>query len=98
MLTWPCVRTYFRPVAASWICFHSHLFPLFVVATYCYIYVSILKVFTAAPPMAIGLFDRYCSADLMMQHPVLYKTSQNSLFFNARVCLTIFVVVNNFTF
>ncbi|CAG2109753.1 unnamed protein product [Medioppia subpectinata] len=31
-------------------------------------------IFTAAPPMVIGLFDRQCSAETMMKYPALYKT------------------------
>ncbi|CAN8032995.1 unnamed protein product, partial [Ixodes persulcatus] len=48
--------------------------------------------FTAAPPLAIGLFDRTCSAEVMMKYPALYKSSQNAEGFNAKVffipCLT----------
>ena len=35
--------------------------------------------------MAIGLFDRYCSAESMLRYPSLYKSSQNSTFFNVKV-------------
>lgn len=31
-------------------------------------------IFTAAPPFAMGVFDRRCSADLMLKYPQLYKT------------------------
>ncbi|KAM7290735.1 phospholipid-transporting ATPase IA isoform X10, partial [Ixodes scapularis] len=41
--------------------------------------------FTAAPPLAIGLFDRTCSAEVMMKYPALYKSSQNAEGFNAKV-------------
>ncbi|XP_025087156.1 LOW QUALITY PROTEIN: probable phospholipid-transporting ATPase IA [Pomacea canaliculata] len=41
--------------------------------------------FTAAPPLAMGLFDRYCSAESMMKNPVLYKDSQKGRFFNVKV-------------
>lgn len=41
--------------------------------------------FTAAPPLAIGLFDRTCSAEVMMKYPALYKSSQNAEGFNAMV-------------
>lgn len=30
-------------------------------------------IFTAAPPFAMGVFDRRCSADLMLKYPQLYK-------------------------
>ncbi|RWS29547.1 putative phospholipid-transporting ATPase IA-like protein [Leptotrombidium deliense] len=30
-------------------------------------------IFTMAPPLAIGLFDRQCSAEIMMKYPALYK-------------------------
>ncbi|XP_035204771.1 phospholipid-transporting ATPase IA-like, partial [Stegodyphus dumicola] len=42
-------------------------------------------IFTAAPPLAIGLFDRTCSAETMLKFPALYKTSQSSEFFNVQV-------------
>ncbi|XP_064608442.1 probable phospholipid-transporting ATPase IA isoform X3 [Liolophura sinensis] len=42
-------------------------------------------VFTVAPPLALGLFDRVCSADSMMRFPALYKYSQNAEFFNTKV-------------
>jgi phospholipid-transporting ATPase len=42
-------------------------------------------IFTAAPPLAMGLFDRYCSAETMMKNPILYKDSQNGRLFNVRV-------------
>ncbi|XP_035827119.1 probable phospholipid-transporting ATPase IA isoform X2 [Aplysia californica] len=42
-------------------------------------------IFTAAPPLAMGLFDRYCSAETMMNNPVLYKDSQNGRLFNVLV-------------
>ncbi|XP_059479634.1 probable phospholipid-transporting ATPase IA isoform X2 [Neocloeon triangulifer] len=41
--------------------------------------------FTAAPPLAMGLFDRACSADAMMSFPLLYKSSQLGSAFNRRV-------------
>jgi len=37
-------------------------------------------IFTAAPPLAIGLFDRQCSAQTMMRHPALYKAANENLF------------------
>ncbi|XP_076446469.1 putative phospholipid-transporting ATPase IA isoform X4 [Babylonia areolata] len=42
-------------------------------------------IFTAAPPLAIGLFDRFCSAETMMKNPSLYKDSQKGHFFNVKV-------------
>lgn len=41
--------------------------------------------FTAAPPFAMGLFDRLCSCESMLRFPVLYKSSQNSEFFNVKI-------------
>nr|CAD7426833.1 unnamed protein product [Timema monikensis] len=41
--------------------------------------------FTAAPPLAMGLFDKVCSADTMLKYPALYKPSQNADLFNVRV-------------
>ncbi|XP_021352123.1 probable phospholipid-transporting ATPase IA isoform X2 [Mizuhopecten yessoensis] len=42
-------------------------------------------IFTAAPPLAMGLFDRICSAESMMKFPALYKSSQNAEYFNVKV-------------
>lgn len=42
-------------------------------------------VFTALPPLAVGLFDKACSADIMLKHPKLYKPSQSGQLFNVRV-------------
>lgn len=47
--------------------------------------VTIIQIFTAAPPLAMGLFDRYCSAETMMKNPVLYKDSQTGRLFSFRV-------------
>lgn len=40
---------------------------------------------TSLPPIAIGLFDQTCKAETRMEHPQLYKASQNSEFFNLKV-------------
>jgi magnesium-transporting ATPase (P-type) len=32
-------------------------------------------IFTAAPPFALGVFDRKCSAETMLKHPELYKAN-----------------------
>ncbi|XP_013175123.1 PREDICTED: probable phospholipid-transporting ATPase IA isoform X4 [Papilio xuthus] len=42
-------------------------------------------IFTALPPFAIGLFDKLCSPEIMLRHPVLYIPSQQGLLFNVRV-------------
>ncbi|XP_047989999.1 probable phospholipid-transporting ATPase IA isoform X2 [Leguminivora glycinivorella] len=42
-------------------------------------------IFTAWPPFAIGLFDKLCSSEIMIRHPVLYLPSQQGLLFNVRV-------------
>ncbi|XP_050561376.1 probable phospholipid-transporting ATPase IA isoform X4 [Spodoptera frugiperda] len=42
-------------------------------------------IFTALPPFAIGLFDKLCSPEIMLRHPVLYVPSQQGLLFNVRV-------------
>ncbi|KAJ2950446.1 hypothetical protein O0L34_g8688 [Tuta absoluta] len=41
--------------------------------------------FTALPPFAIGLFDKICSGEIMLRHPILYLPSQQGLLFNVRV-------------
>jgi len=40
--------------------------------------------FTSAPPVALGLFDRTCSAQTREQYPSLYLASQKSKMFNNR--------------
>ncbi|KAK6645447.1 hypothetical protein RUM43_001724 [Polyplax serrata] len=42
-------------------------------------------VFTAAPPLAMGLFDKVCSSEARLTYPKLYKPSQNAQYFNFRV-------------
>ncbi|XP_017784427.1 PREDICTED: probable phospholipid-transporting ATPase IA isoform X2 [Nicrophorus vespilloides] len=42
-------------------------------------------IFTAMPPLAMGLFDKACSADMMILNPKLYKPSQNGQLFNVKV-------------
>lgn len=42
-------------------------------------------VFTAMPPFAIGLFEKFCTAETMLKYPVLYKASQSSKLFNVQV-------------
>ncbi|ESO07180.1 hypothetical protein HELRODRAFT_110679 [Helobdella robusta] len=42
-------------------------------------------IFTAATPMAIGLFDQHCSAENLLKYPVLYKFTQSSECFNVKV-------------
>ncbi|XP_055677625.1 probable phospholipid-transporting ATPase IA [Lutzomyia longipalpis] len=41
-------------------------------------------VFTALPPFAMGIFDKVCSAEIMIKYPALY-TSQNAQLLNVRV-------------
>lgn len=41
--------------------------------------------FTALPPLAMGLFDKTCSAKSMIEHPKLYKPSQKGKLFNVKV-------------
>ncbi|RWS16411.1 putative phospholipid-transporting ATPase IA-like protein [Dinothrombium tinctorium] len=40
-------------------------------------------IFTMAPPLAIGIFDRQCSAETMMKYPALYKSNNQN--FNVRL-------------
>jgi len=47
--------------------------------------VCLYKIFTAATPFTIGLFDRHRSADSLLRFPKLYKLSQTSANFNSRV-------------
>ncbi|XP_066146792.1 probable phospholipid-transporting ATPase IA isoform X1 [Euwallacea fornicatus] len=41
--------------------------------------------FTALPPLAMGLFDKSCSAEKMITYPQLYKPSQTGELFNIKV-------------
>ncbi|KAF4019872.1 hypothetical protein G4228_011384 [Cervus hanglu yarkandensis] len=48
--------------------------------------------FTAMPPLTLGIFERSCRKENMLKYPELYKTSQNALDFNTKfvvitVCL-----------
>ncbi|XP_014061265.2 phospholipid-transporting ATPase IA isoform X1 [Salmo salar] len=42
-------------------------------------------IFTAMPPLALGIFERCCKKENMLKYPELYKTSQNALGFNTKV-------------
>ncbi|XP_069948298.1 probable phospholipid-transporting ATPase IA isoform X4 [Cherax quadricarinatus] len=41
--------------------------------------------FTAAPPLVMGIFDRSCSAETRMRYPELYQESQSGSHFNWKV-------------
>ena len=40
---------------------------------------------TAAPPIAIGLFDQTCTEENRLRYPALYRETQKSAFFNHKV-------------
>uniref|UniRef100_A0A452I5L0 Phospholipid-transporting ATPase n=1 Tax=Gopherus agassizii TaxID=38772 RepID=A0A452I5L0_9SAUR len=42
-------------------------------------------IFTAMPPLTLGIFERSCRKENMLKYPELYKTSQNALDFNTKV-------------
>ncbi|XP_078255336.1 phospholipid-transporting ATPase IA isoform X2 [Rhinoraja longicauda] len=42
-------------------------------------------IFTALPPLTLGIFERNCRKENMLKYPELYKTSQNALNFNTKV-------------
>lgn len=46
----------------------------------------VVQIFTALPPLALGLMDQDVSSETRMKLPRLYKTSQNGREFNAKVC------------
>ncbi|XP_076039881.1 ATPase phospholipid transporting 8A1 isoform X2 [Oratosquilla oratoria] len=41
--------------------------------------------FTAAPPLVLGIFDRSCSAETRMKYPELYRESQSGSHYNWKV-------------
>ncbi|XP_069487840.1 phospholipid-transporting ATPase IA isoform X2 [Ambystoma mexicanum] len=41
--------------------------------------------FTAMPPLTLGIFEKSCRKENMLKYPELYKSSQNALDFNTRV-------------
>ena len=43
------------------------------------------QLFTAAPPLVMGIFDRSCSAETRMKYPELYRESQSGSHFNWKV-------------
>lgn len=47
--------------------------------------VCALQMFTAMPPLTLGIFERSCRKENMLKYPELYKTSQNALDFNTKV-------------
>uniref|UniRef100_A0A670J5J9 Phospholipid-transporting ATPase n=1 Tax=Podarcis muralis TaxID=64176 RepID=A0A670J5J9_PODMU len=55
---------------------------------YCFyknIVLYIIEMFTAMPPLTLGIFERSCRKENMLKYPELYKTSQNALDFNSKV-------------
>ncbi|XP_053487070.1 probable phospholipid-transporting ATPase IA isoform X3 [Ictalurus furcatus] len=42
-------------------------------------------IFTALPPLTLGIFERSCRKENMLKYPELYKTSQNAQGFNTKV-------------
>uniref|UniRef100_A0A8C2JLY0 Phospholipid-transporting ATPase n=1 Tax=Cyprinus carpio TaxID=7962 RepID=A0A8C2JLY0_CYPCA len=44
-------------------------------------------IFTALPPLTLGIFERSCRKENMLKYPELYKTSQNAMGFNTKVFL-----------
>ncbi|KAJ7989300.1 hypothetical protein DPEC_G00318050 [Dallia pectoralis] len=42
-------------------------------------------IFTAMPPLALGIFERCCKKENMLKYPELYKSSQNAVGFNTQV-------------
>ena len=53
------------------------------------------QAFTAAPPIALGLFDRFCCSETMMKNPLLYKDSQQGTLFNVKVCFHYVIWIND---
>ncbi|XP_042594736.1 phospholipid-transporting ATPase IA-like [Cyprinus carpio] len=43
------------------------------------------SIFTALPPLTLGIFERSCRKENMLKYPELYKTSQNAMGFNTKV-------------
>ncbi|XP_036793793.1 phospholipid-transporting ATPase IA isoform X6 [Oncorhynchus mykiss] len=55
---------------------------------YCFyknIVLYIIEIFTALPPLTLGIFERSCRKENMLKYPELYKTSQNAMGFNTKV-------------
>lgn len=48
------------------------------------------QIFTALPPLTLGIFERSCRKENMLKYPELYKTSQNAMGFNTKVTLIFF--------
>lgn len=46
-----------------------------------------MQIFTALPPLTLGIFERSCRKENMLKYPELYKTSQNAMGFNTKVKL-----------
>ncbi len=47
----------------------------------------LMQIFTALPPLTLGIFERSCRKENMLKYPELYKTSQNAMGFNTKVTL-----------
>ncbi|MGH0146886.1 UNVERIFIED_CONTAM: hypothetical protein FKN15_014113 [Acipenser sinensis] len=42
-------------------------------------------IFTALPPLTLGIFERSCRKENMLKYPELYKSSQNAMGFNSKI-------------
>ncbi|KAK1175580.1 phospholipid-transporting ATPase IA isoform X2 [Acipenser oxyrinchus oxyrinchus] len=42
-------------------------------------------IFTALPPLTLGIFERSCHKENMLKYPELYKSTQNAMGFNTKV-------------
>lgn len=51
-----------------------------------------MQLFTALPPLTLGIFERSCRKENMLKYPELYKSSQNAMGFNTKVRIQVFDV------
>lgn len=49
------------------------------------LFLCLTQIFTALPPLTLGIFERSCRKENMLKYPELYKTSQNAMGFNTKV-------------
>lgn len=49
------------------------------------LFLCLPQIFTALPPLTLGIFERSCRKENMLKYPELYKTSQNAMGFNTKV-------------
>jgi phospholipid-transporting ATPase len=67
-----------------WFAFYSNFSAMTLFETWSMVS-SYNVLWTAMPPLAVGLFDQYLSARHLDRYPYMYRSGQNALFYNHKI-------------